>query len=245
MAYDLNKLILGALMGVLSVAGCERESEVYPEATNFVYANRDIPRRATSSTHEKRSGVEGRALIATKMVTEATSSQQELKDTDLDSEANVQKKIATDAIDSHAAAMIETKSDNIDGPSRNQADDAVPELSSARGVSLNRMMTTSDIVSREPESEQSVFAVDNERIYAFLDVANESDESVNLVVRFFGPNGEVTGDVFVEVPPNVRRWRTWAYSSHVHSEGDWYAEVRLDDGEQIGRLAFVLDSICC
>ncbi len=106
------------------------------------------------------------------------------------------------------------------------------------GVVLKRLKTTSEIEQREPVAEASTFAAGIGRVYAFMEVQNDTDEEQVLTTNFIGPQGEVRGGVEITIPPNVPRWRTWAYSSHVRSPGQWEVEVRSEEGALLGAVAF-------
>ena len=119
-----------------------------------------------------------------------------------------------------------------------------PELIAANGMKLKRLVTSSGIDSREPSTSASIFPVEEEKVYAFMEVENTTDEELALQVVFVSPKGDTTGHVTVNVPANSPRWRTWAYTRYANTVGQWAAEVRLEDGTVIGKLVFDVD-VCC
>ena len=109
---------------------------------------------------------------------------------------------------------------------------------SAGGLDIRRFATTAEIDGREPVAPTAVFDSGVERIYAFFDISNESDEAQSLLVYFIGPNAKASGGIELEIPASVPRWRTWAYTRHAKQPGLWRVEVRDLDGELVGALPF-------
>ncbi|UJR82201.1 DUF2914 domain-containing protein [Sandaracinus amylolyticus] len=106
---------------------------------------------------------------------------------------------------------------------------------------VRRLVLTRGIEGREPIDEIDELALDErlERVYAFLDLANDGDDAAALVVTFEREGGdEVTGHVELEVPANVGRWRTWAFTRHVDREGTWRVVVRDDGGRELASHTF-------
>ena len=76
--------------------------------------------------------------------------------------------------------------------------------------SIRRVQVTSGIDHREPIDHTTSFGDESERVYAFVDVANPTDEARHLEVSF--TNGQrTTGLVTLEIPAHNARFRTWAY----------------------------------
>ena len=104
-------------------------------------------------------------------------------------------------------------------------------------LSIRRMQVTSDIDHREPVDHPSSFDESDERIYAFVDVANPSSEPRQLLVTF--ENGQrVTGLVTLEIPANSARFRTWAFTRLTRSPGEWTAIVRDEGGHVLASDEF-------
>ena len=119
---------------------------------------------------------------------------------------------------------------------------AQPITESIDGVTLQRFLTTSDIEKREPIDPTSTFGPEHERVYAFVDVSNESELDKSLFVHFIGPNGKVSGGIELEIPASVPRWRTWAYTRHFDTPGEWRVEIRDEEGSLLGMLPFEVDA---
>ncbi len=106
------------------------------------------------------------------------------------------------------------------------------------GIMLRRLKTTQEIDKREPVFDASSFPVGTDRIYAFMDVRNDTDEEQKLTVNFIGPEDQVRGGIEVVIPAKVQRWRTWAYSRNIQAKGEWEAEVRSVEGTLLGAIRF-------
>jgi len=113
-----------------------------------------------------------------------------------------------------------------------------PDLQSMDGLSIQRLVIALGVERREPIAASSVFRSDDERVYAFVEVSNESAEAKVLTAHFIGPNGQVSGGIELSIPATVPRWRTWAYTKHAKEPGLWRVEIRAVDGSLLGALPF-------
>jgi hypothetical protein len=124
-----------------------------------------------------------------------------------------------------------------------------PELSKAEpsveatlqtmdGLTIRRLVTAPEVEHREPVAASASFERDEERIYAFVEVSNESDEAKVMLVHFIGPDGQVSGGIELSIPPAVPRWRTWAHTKHAKKPGLWRVEIRSANGALLGALPF-------
>ena len=99
------------------------------------------------------------------------------------------------------------------------------------------MQVTSGIDRREPIDHPTAFDDSEDRIYAFVDVANPTDEPRELEVTF--ENGQrSTGHVTLEVPPHSARFRTWAWTRLTRSPGEWSAIIRDESGTVLAQDDF-------
>ncbi|MDH3728107.1 MAG: DUF2914 domain-containing protein [Myxococcales bacterium] len=119
-----------------------------------------------------------------------------------------------------------------------------PTLQGDDGITIRRLITAPDIEGREPLAASPVFGHDEEKVYAFLDLSNTSEEPKTVTVFFVGPSGKVSGGVELEVPANVPRWRTWAYTRFADELGLWRVEVRSAAGVLLGALPFEVAEGC-
>jgi len=116
-----------------------------------------------------------------------------------------------------------------------------PTLQSQDGITIQRLMTAPAVEHREPVAASSVFGGQDETVYAFVDVSNESEEEKTLLVHFIGPQEQVGGGIELRIPPDVPRWRTWAYTKHAKKPGLWRVEIRGVDGTLLGALPFEVE----
>ncbi|MGB5812176.1 MAG: DUF2914 domain-containing protein [Polyangiales bacterium] len=121
---------------------------------------------------------------------------------------------------------------------------AVPDLKSAEGITIRRMLTTPDVEHREPRAASSIFSHGETKVFAFLEVENVSDDPKTLTVFFIAPSGKVTGGVELEVPASMPRWRTWAFTRFIDEVGPWRVEVRSPTGTLLGSLPFEVAEGC-
>jgi hypothetical protein len=106
-------------------------------------------------------------------------------------------------------------------------------------VRVRRLIVATGTSRHEPTGASDTFEIGaQERIYAFVDAVNETDEPAELYVTFEPARGEIAGHVSLEVPANVPRFRTWAWTRHVYTEGRWEVVVRDADDRVIARRPF-------
>jgi len=119
-----------------------------------------------------------------------------------------------------------------------------PELESLDGLTIQRLVTTPEVERREPVAASSVFGPHDERVYAFVEVRNESEDDKILLVHFIGPEGQVSGGIELRIPAAAPRWRTWAYTRNATMPGLWRVEIRSEDGTLVGALPFEVEHGC-
>jgi len=119
-----------------------------------------------------------------------------------------------------------------------------PELETLDGLTIERLVTAPAVERREPLAASSVFGPHDEKVYAFVEVRNESEEDKTLLVHFIGPEGQVSGGIELRIPAATPRWRTWAYTRNATKSGLWRVEIRSDDGTLIGALPFEVEHGC-
>jgi hypothetical protein len=119
-----------------------------------------------------------------------------------------------------------------------------PELQSLDGLTIQRLVTAPEVERREPLGPSSVFGPHDERVYAFVEVSNESEEDKTLQVHFIGPEGQVSGGIELRIPASTPRWRTWAYTRNATKPGLWRVEIRSNDGTLVGALPFEVEHGC-
>lgn len=115
-----------------------------------------------------------------------------------------------------------------------------PELFEVDGISLGRLVIATGVEGREPVGASTSFEP-GQRIYAFIEARNATDDDAELYLTFEGPEGRSVGHVTLDVPAHSPRWRTWGYSRVVDEPGEWEALVTTIDGREIGRARFLID----
>ena len=116
-----------------------------------------------------------------------------------------------------------------------------PDLQSVDGITIRRLITAPAVEHREPVAASAVFGRHEERVYAFIEVSNESTEDKVLLVHFIGPEGHVSGGIELDIPSAAPRWRTWAHTRHAKKPGLWRVEIRSPDGTLLGALPFEVE----
>lgn len=106
---------------------------------------------------------------------------------------------------------------------------------------VRRLVVTSGIAGHEPDGSIGTMAVgEHERVFAFVELANGGGAG-SVVVTFERDGATPTGNVELDVPERVGRWRTWAFSRGVTSAGEWRAVVRDVDGRLLAEEPFVVE----
>ena len=111
-------------------------------------------------------------------------------------------------------------------------------LGESDGLSVRELLVAESIEDRQPVGAGQRFNSNLPQIIAFLNVANDTPEPRVLMVAFERPDGRTTGQISLNIPPQAGRWRTWARSRNVRSEGRWSAVVTTPTGEEVGRIPF-------
>jgi hypothetical protein len=98
---------------------------------------------------------------------------------------------------------------------------------------------TPSVEGREPREPRTSFDRDETgRIYAFVELENETRAPGEIIVAFEPPDGgALRGNVKLEVGPHAR-WRTWAFTRSAREVGAWTAVVMTENGEVIARAPF-------
>lgn len=116
-----------------------------------------------------------------------------------------------------------------------------PELLATTGLHLSRIVMARGIEEREPIDSGTRFSVSSseERIYAYIEVANPDSAEDELEVRWIRADSpdDVISSVQVNVGPHPR-WRTWAYTSLIRQPGSYMAIVADSEGRLIARAPF-------
>lgn len=112
------------------------------------------------------------------------------------------------------------------------------------GLRVRRLVVSTGVERREPTGEGDRFDGQDPRLYAFVDLANRGDATeveVSFEPEVASRDAHVTGLVTLEVPAEVGRHRTWAWSRNVHAPGHWFAVVRDLEGHELARTPFTIE----
>jgi len=120
--------------------------------------------------------------------------------------------------------------------------DAVDELEAVGaevdGLSVQRMSMAESINGRQPRGLGSRFRSSTAPLYLFLIITNTSDESQEVIVTFESDSGHAARNISLQIPPRVRRWRTWTYPRTIRQPGLWVAILSTSDGVELARERF-------
>jgi hypothetical protein len=106
-------------------------------------------------------------------------------------------------------------------------------------LAIRRMTLTHGIEDHEPIDDASIFEATDERVFAFVELANPGDEERSLDVTFESA-ARTSGHVTLRVPAHMPRYRTWAWTRGAHAPGEWTAVVRDEDGRVLSRETFAV-----
>jgi hypothetical protein len=115
----------------------------------------------------------------------------------------------------------------------------VDALPPARHTNLRveRLVVARGVVNREPQGTGTLFAADEKRLYAFVEVDNPQHAASDLELQFVDPSGKAQPPVDLAVGESPR-WRTWAFTRRAHALGTWKAVVRDDRGHVLASTEF-------
>jgi len=107
----------------------------------------------------------------------------------------------------------------------------------ATDLKVRRLVVASGVENREPVGSSDAFRAGDDRVYAFVEMANRSSHDGGIVIVF--ENGSTrTGMVELEIPGDVGRWRTWGYTRALRQPGTWNVVVREQDtGKELARTS--------
>ncbi|NUO54663.1 MAG: DUF2914 domain-containing protein [Polyangiaceae bacterium] len=223
---------LAALTMAISLVGCDdrKQQETAKPAPDVLAAPPELMKPAGNDSP----GVKGEAP---KPVSDAEPSEEgAAEDIYEDSPANTKPKRASAKHDK-GRKRASTASKGDDAPSTDGAGDGTPEATAPVPLRVKRIQFSESIASREPvDPEETFVAGDTDKLYAFIELSNETKKKSKIVVRFIPPGGsssKVTLDV-----GDKSRWRTWALRRGVKTTGTWTVTVSDAEGHEIGRRSF-------
>lgn len=141
-----------------------------------------------------------------------------------------------------ASSLPEVRADSI--PSVEEPSPAKPakpaESAKAPGpIRVKRLLVTDRIEAREPVPAK--LAVSDEVIYAFAELENPAADERRIRISFEHGKKRI-GNVPLSVPASHKRFRTWGGTRLIDEPGRWEAVVRADDGTELARASFDVES---
>lgn len=120
--------------------------------------------------------------------------------------------------------------------STSSTDDGDEIKATASALRLKRIQFSEKIASREPVEPEETFSSNTSKLFAFIELANDTKEKTKVVVTFIPPMGapsKVTLDV-----GDKSRWRTWAQRKSPKAVGTWKVIVKDMAGNELGHRTF-------
>jgi hypothetical protein len=114
---------------------------------------------------------------------------------------------------------------------------SAPTPRHATALRVDRLVIARGVESREPLGADTVFAADEKRLFAFVEVDNPEHAPGDLRVQFIAPGGETQPPIELSVGDSPR-WRTWAFTRHARAPGTWKAVVRDERGQVLASTEF-------
>lgn len=142
----------------------------------------------------------------------------------------------------NASALPEVRADSI--PSVEELPPAKPEKTVEPAkppgpIRVKRLLVTDRIEGREPVPAK--LAVTDDVIYAFAELENPAADERRVRISFEHGSKRI-GNVPLSVPASHKRFRTWGGTRLIDAPGRWDAVVRADDGTELARASFDVES---
>jgi hypothetical protein len=161
---------------------------------------------------------------------------------DIAGEANTS--VQSGAPTTRASAVASTRPDSIPEvplePSPEPEPKAKEKASAPGPIRVKRLLVTDRIEGREPVA--ATLAVTDEVIYAFAEVENPAGDERRIRISFEHDGKRPIGNVPLSVPASHKRFRTWGGTRLIDQPGRWQAVVRADDGTELARASFDVES---
>jgi hypothetical protein len=109
----------------------------------------------------------------------------------------------------------------------------------SKSLGVKRLLLAHGIDGHEPQEPTTSFSPNNDRVYAFVEVANNTKSEGTIHVVFQPPSGPALAEIPLKVGDGPR-FRTWAFTRKVHETGEWAVIVRDDHGKLLGRQTFTV-----
>jgi hypothetical protein len=108
----------------------------------------------------------------------------------------------------------------------------------AKSLEVKRLVFARGIDGHEPQDAASAFSAKEDRVYAFVELANPgADGNVEVV---FQPPAGASFAVPLKVSGKASHFRTWAFTRRAHEAGEWTVVVRTPAGKALARQSFTV-----
>ena len=144
---------------------------------------------------------------------------------------------APQATQSAAAAVASASSAPTVTPVKPATDKPARAKSDGDRLEIQRLVLSTGVKNREPVDAATTFPVEQDRVYAFLEVENPDRTESAVFVSFVPPKGAEHGPIELEVGA-APRWRTWAYTRAAKRPGTWKAVVKNASGKVLAETEF-------
>ena len=109
-------------------------------------------------------------------------------------------------------------------------------------LEVKRLVLAKSVSGRAPVGAGERFVVgEQERIYAFVELANAGQSPSEISVSFEREGGPSFGDVKLDVGA-APRWRTWAFTRQAKKAGTYVATVRNARGVVLAKQSFAVEA---
>jgi Protein of unknown function (DUF2914) len=107
-------------------------------------------------------------------------------------------------------------------------------------LKVMRLVVARGIDGREPLGTAAEFSMaEVDRVFAFVELANEARITSEIAVTFTPPVGEAVQPIKLGVG-TMKRWRTWAATRRARMPGLWSVEVLDAEGNVLARTSFTI-----
>jgi hypothetical protein len=105
-------------------------------------------------------------------------------------------------------------------------------------LEVKRLVFARGIDGHEPQDAATAFSAKEDRVYAFVELANPgADDNVDVV---FTPPAGTSFSVPLKVSGKAKHFRTWAFTRRAHEAGEWSVVVRAPGGKALARQSFTV-----
>lgn len=110
------------------------------------------------------------------------------------------------------------------------------QANSKAELQVRRLVLAADVKEREPIALETPRT--KQPVVAFLELANESNESTRVRVTFIHQSGLKVGMIDLDVPARTPRYRTWGRTRNITRPGEWAMVVQSASGTELQRRRF-------